>query len=154
MTRKTPTKEQTAKKSSSDFRPALTQAAEVEEAALSVTKDVYDETFLQFVESQAGLGLDPLSDEAVQLQAQYAVLGTHPFDVLKRIVANPFCSPRDRISASKLLLEYSARKVPAQLEVTGKNGSPLKLDASQLSRLSDKDLDTLERLLQKAQVAE
>lgn len=124
--------------------------ASAEEAAAEATELEYDETFLKFVEAEGGVGIDPLSDDAVRLQAKFATKGVHPFDVLRRIVANPFCVPRDRIAASKLLLEYTARKVPQQLEVSGRGGDALKLDSRQLSTLSATELETLETLLQKA----
>lgn len=111
-----------------------------------------DPQFLAFVEAQGGVGLDPLSDEGVRLQAAYVKLvGDHPLDVLKTLCKNPFVKPSDRISAAKTLLEYGARKVPAQLELSGRGGEPLRLDQSALGKLSAKELEQLENLLAKAQ---
>jgi hypothetical protein len=110
-------------------------------------------SYLQFVEAMGSAGIDPFSDDALRLQARYvAQCPTHPLDVLRRIMQNPFCDPKDRIAASKALLEYSARKVPSSLEVTGKNGAPLTIDSTQLMKLSAKELDVLEQLLMKAQI--
>jgi hypothetical protein len=107
--------------------------------------------FLAFVEAQGGGDLDPLSDEALRLQAQYvAEVGDHPLDVLKTLSANIFVKPSERIAAAKALLEYGARKVPAQLQLSGIDGGAIKLDASALSKLSDKELVTLETILAKA----
>lgn len=111
-----------------------------------------DPQFLAFVEAQGGLGVDPLSDDGVRLQAAYVkMVGDHPLDVLKTLCKNPFVKPSDRISAARTLLEYGARKVPAQLELSGRGGEPLRLDPSVLGKLSAKELDQLEKLLTKAQ---
>lgn len=113
-----------------------------------------DPKFLQYVVANGGLGLDPLSDEALRLQAKYvASVGDHPLDVLKSFVRNPFLEPKERISAAKVLLEYGARKIPAQLELTGKDGAALVVDSSALGRLSVAELEQLETLLTKAQGA-
>lgn len=106
--------------------------------------------FLAFVEAQGGGDLDPLSDEALRLQSQYvAEVGDHPLDVLKTLSANIFVKPSERIAAAKALLEYGARKIPAQLQLSGVDGGAIKLDASALSKLSDKELATLEAILAK-----
>lgn len=113
-----------------------------------------DAQFLAFVEAQGGADLDPLSDEGLRLQSQYIKqIGDHPLDVLKTLSRNIFVKPSDRIAAAKTLLEYGARKVPAQFELSGKDGEPLRLESSMLSRLSAKELETLEKLLTKAQGA-
>jgi hypothetical protein len=70
-------------------------------------------------------------------------------DVLRRIMVNPFCSPNERISAAKTVMEYSMRKVPSNVELTGKNGAPIKLDTSALSKLSLEELAQMEELLAK-----
>jgi hypothetical protein len=70
-------------------------------------------------------------------------------DVLRRIMVNPFCSPNERISAAKTVMEYSMRKVPSNVEFTGKNGAPIKLDTSALSKLSLEELAQMEELLAK-----
>lgn len=109
-----------------------------------------DPMFLSFLEANGGLGVDPLSDEGLRIQAAYvAQVGDHPLDVLKTLSKNPFVKPSDRISAAKALLEYGARKVPAQFELNAK-GAALTIDASALSGLSAKELEMLEKLLSKA----
>lgn len=125
---------------------------EADEPALEAQLDLStDRQFLDYLAANAGGDLDPLSDEGLQLQARYvAEVGDHPLDVLKTLVKNPWVRPSDRISAAKALLEYGARKVPAQFELTGKDGAALRLDASALSKLSDKELDLLEKILAKA----
>lgn len=108
-----------------------------------------DPLFLQFVEAHGGGDLDPLSPEAVALQARYVrEVGDHPLDVLKTLVRNPFVKPAERISAAKALLEYGARKVPASVEVGGPQGAPL--SGLRLSALSDQELGALTALIKKA----
>lgn len=109
-----------------------------------------DPQFLRFLEAQGGEGIDPLSDEALRIQAEYVKqVGDHPLDTLKSLSANIWVKPSDRISAAKALLEYGARKIPASLELTGKDGQPLQLSPKVLSKLSAKELDVLEKLLLK-----
>lgn len=109
-----------------------------------------DPQFLRFLEAQGGEGIDPLSDEALRIQAEYVKqVGDHPLDTLKSLSANIWVKPSDRISAAKALLEYGARKIPASLELSGKGGGPLTLSASALSKLSDKELSMLEKILAK-----
>jgi hypothetical protein len=106
--------------------------------------------YLQYAEARGYSEADPLSDAALQLQAEYIThVGDHPLDVLKTLVKNPFVKPSDRIAAAKTLLEYGARKVPAEFKLDAK-GAALTIDASQLSGLSAKELETLEKLLSKA----
>lgn len=110
-------------------------------------------SYIQFLEAQNGKGIDPLSQEGQALQARYLIAlqdNSHPLDVLRKISLNPFASPRDRIAASKALLEYGAVKAPSRVEVTGISGGPLKLDAKQLSSLSNEELEMLTNLLGKA----
>ena len=54
-----------------------------------------------------------------------------------------------RIAAAKAVLEYNHRKLPDKIEVDLKSKS-LVLDANALSALSDKELATLEKLLERA----
>lgn len=110
-----------------------------------------DPQFLAYLEANGVAGLDPLSDEGLRVQANYVKLvGDHPLDILKTLAKNPFVKPSDRIAAARTLLEYGARKVPAQLDLTAV-GTALTVDASMLSALSDKELAMLEKLLSKAQ---
>lgn len=108
-----------------------------------------DPLFLQFLESNGGAGLDPLSAEALELQARYVrEVGDHPLDVLKTISRNPFLRASDRVAAAKALLEYGLRKVPSGLEIGGPGGAPL--SGLRLSALTDAELAALTALLDKA----
>ena len=109
--------------------------------------------YLQYLEAQGGKMVSPLSQEGLELQAAYLKQmegNTHPFDILRRISINPFLPPKDRIAASKTLLEYMARKVPSTLEVTGADGGPVQVDTEALKNLSSSELDMLSALLEKA----
>ena len=109
-----------------------------------------DLSFLTYVEGLGHKTLDPLSKEALDLQAKYvASLPQHPLDILRRLSTNVFCTPSERINAVKALMAYTMRAVPTNLELTGKDGSALKIDASALSALSTEELDTLQALLAK-----
>ena len=55
---------------------------------------------------------------------------------------------RSRISAARTLLEYGARKVPAQFDLNTR-GAALNIEASALSALTPKELELLEKLLAK-----
>jgi hypothetical protein len=113
---------------------------------------VEDATLLRFIEGKGRRIdlVDPLSDEGLRLQALYVQnFSQHPLDVMRRIMENPFTDPKDRMSAAKTIMEYSLRKPAQQLALDAK-GVGLSIDASQLSNLSTKDLDLLEKLLSKA----
>jgi len=109
--------------------------------------------YLQYVEAKGGVGISPLSQEGVELQAQYLLTlnnNDHPLDILRRISINPFAQPKDRISASRTMLEYMARKIPASIEVAGPGGKAIQLDSAALKKLSAEDLNALVTLLEKA----
>ena len=93
--------------------------------------------FLQYLEAcGADEGLDPLSDEAVKYTAMYVKhVGSHPMDVLKSLVANPLVKPSERIQAAKTLMEYSMRKIPTNLEVSGPKGSALVIELTSADAL-------------------
>ena len=111
-----------------------------------------DPQFLTYLEANGCSGLDPLSDEGLRIQANYVkLIGDHPLDILKTLAKNPFVKPSDRIAAARTLLEYGARKVPAQLDIAASTNTSITLDPSMLSALSTKDLTVLEKLLAKAQ---
>ena len=115
-----------------------------------------NKTYRQYLEATNNRKVDPFSAEGVKIQALYLQeLGDdqHPLDILRKISLNPFAAPKDRISASKTLLEYTMAKVPAKLEVSGPEGSAIKIDQKQLAALSNTELDTLLELLGKAQQA-
>jgi hypothetical protein len=110
-------------------------------------------SYLEYLEANNGKGVDPLSVEGQALQARYLNAlreNCHPFDVLRKIALNPFSAPKDRIAASKAMLEYGAVKAPSRVEVTGLSGQALKVDAAQLSALTDVELQKLQELLAKA----
>lgn len=111
-------------------------------------------SYLEYLESHAakGRGMNPTSAEAFQVQADYLKAldhRQHPFDVLRRISLNPWCSPRDRIAACKSLLEYSMAKMPSKVEVSGNEGKAIQIDASALKNLSGSELDQMIKLLDK-----
>ena len=115
--------------------------------------DDFDISFLQYLDGQRNSKdfVDPLSDDGLRLQALYVqTFSQHPMDVLRRIMENFAADPKDRISAAKVLLEYSQRK-PAQSLAVKAEDLGLKLDISALSGLDSKELDLLEKLLTKAQ---
>ena len=96
--------------------------------------------FLQYLEANgADENLDPLSDDAVKYQAAYVKhVGSHPMDVLKSLVANPLVKPSERIQAAKTLMEYSMRKIPSNIEISGPKGGALTIEllsADQLKSL-------------------
>lgn len=95
----------------------------------------------------------PTGPSALQVQSDYLhELGNnhHPFDVLRRISLNPWVAPKDRISACKALLEYTAAKMPTKMEVSGAEGKPIELDTKALKNLSNAEIDQLIKLLDKA----
>jgi len=120
--------------------------------ALPVPYEDDNVTYLQYLEASGSSPVNPLSKEGLDLQAAYLLKmgdNQHPFDVLRRISVNPFASPRDRIAASKTLLEYMSRKVPSSLEVSGPEGGVIQLDTNALKGLSAEELDQLSALLAK-----
>ena len=115
--------------------------------------DANNQQYLQFIEARGAKGISPLSQEGLEIQAEYLkTLGdnAHPFDVLRRISINPFAPLKDRIQASKTLLEYMLRKVPAAIELTGANGQALLVSQEALRNLSASDLDLLAGILERA----
>ena len=107
--------------------------------------------FLAFLEARGHRNWDPLSKEGLELQAMYVQeCSTHPLDVLSRLMMNPYCTPSERINATKVLMEYSMRKVPNNIELSTTTQA-LKVDASALQNLSLTELETLQALLAKAQ---
>lgn len=112
-------------------------------------------SFFQHLEGRGAraLRMNPTGPEALQIQADYLKeLGDnqHPFDVLRRISLNPWCAPKDRIAASKALLEYTAAKMPTRMEVESKEQKTIELDSKVLKNLSAEELDTMIKLLDKA----
>lgn len=112
-------------------------------------------SFLTHLEGRGAkaLRMDPTSAEALQVQADYLkTLGDnhHPFDVLRRISLNPWVAPKDRIAASKALLEYTAAKMPTKIEQTTTEQKTIEIDNKALKNLSAQELDTMIKLLDKA----
>jgi len=110
-------------------------------------------SYLNYLEVHGAKQVDPLSPEGIRVQAEYLkMLGNHqhPFDVARRISLNPWCSPKDRLAAAKLLMEYTMRKIPSQVEMSTPEGQSIKLDSSQLKNLSNDDLEKLVNLISKA----
>ena len=112
-------------------------------------------TFLQHLEGAGAkeMRMDPTGPQALQIQADYLKVlgnGQHPFDVLRRISLNPWCSPKDRIAASKALLEYTAAKMPTKIEQTTTEQKTIELDNKALKNLSVQELDQMIKLLDKA----
>lgn len=112
-------------------------------------------SYLTFLEGRGAkaCGMNPTGPEALQVQAEYLhSLGDqmHPVDVLRKISLNPWVSPRDRISASKTLLEYCMAKMPTKMEVSGGEGKAIEIDHKSLKNLSTSELDQMIKLLDKA----
>lgn len=125
------------------------------DAGLPSTFEDTNMSFLQHLEGRGAkaLRMDPTSSEALQIQADYLKeLGDqqHPFDVLRRISLNPWCAPKDRIAASKALLEYTAAKMPTKIEQSNTEMRQIELDAKALKNLSVEELDQMIKLLDKA----
>jgi len=97
--------------------------------------------------------MDPTGAKALEVQAEYLhELGDqqHPVDVLRRISLNPWVAPKDRIAASKTLLEYCMPKMPTKIEQTNTEQKTIEIDAKALKNLSAQELDTMIKLLDKA----
>lgn len=112
-------------------------------------------SYLSYLEGRGAkkTGMNPTGPDALQVQADYLhELGEnqHPFDVLRRISLNPWVSPKDRIAASKALLEYTAAKMPTKMEVSGSEGKAIEIDNKALKNLSAAELDQMIKLLDKA----
>lgn len=76
--------------------------------------------------------------------------GKTPIEFLTAVYRHPLVVMRDRLTAAKTVVEYTSRKMPSALELTGLNGGPLKVSSAMLSALSDDELADLEALLAKA----
>lgn len=112
-------------------------------------------SFLTHLEGRGAkaLRMDPTSAEALQVQADYLkTLGDnqHPFDVLRRISLNPWVAPKDRIAASKALLEYTAAKMPTRIDQVNTETKTIEIDNKALKNLSAAELDQMIKLLDKA----
>ena len=77
--------------------------------------------------------------------------GWTPLEFLVHTYRNGHMRMGDRIAAAKAVLEYTHRKMPTKLEAEVV-GAGIKIDASALGKLSDKELDALEKILSKVGV--
>jgi len=93
-----------------------------------------------------GAGL--MTDEDVAFWIKSS--GWTPVEFLTTVYRGPFQKMEHRISAAKAVLEYAHRKLPTKLEIDGAINGELKLDSAALSKLTDKELDVLLKLLEKA----
>lgn len=132
----------------------VAQNPSADDAATTMPPDwdpTRDIKFVEFAASRAGMGFDPLSEDGLRMQALFILeTGDHPLDILKQTMTSIFVTPRERVSAAKAVLEYTARKVPSTFEVTGKDGAPLtQLPAEALKKLTDAELLTYQALCTK-----
>lgn len=110
------------------------------------------ESFREFLDQRKIQEYDPLSPEALKLQAEYVARSLpdkHPLDTLRLIANNPLSMPKDRIAACKALMEYSMPKVPAKMEVLTDGAASTRFSSEQLSVLSSEELDVLIKLVEK-----
>lgn len=121
-------------------------------------QDTFEDTNTSYLAYLEGRGakkahMDPTGAKALEVQAEYLhELGDqqHPFDVLRRISLNPWVSPRDRIAASKALLEYTAAKMPTRIDQVNTETKTIEIDNKALKNLSSQELDQMIKLLDKA----
>lgn len=78
--------------------------------------------------------------------------GPTPLEFLAEVYRSPLHDPKDRINAAKAILEYTHRKLPTKAE-TNVNLSGPKLNPAMLQGLTDSELETLIKLLEKADAA-
>lgn len=76
--------------------------------------------------------------------------GKTPLEFLTAVYRHPLVRMTERIAAAKTVVEYTHKKIPSALEMTGKNGGIIKVTASMVAGLSDAELETLEELMLKA----
>lgn len=76
--------------------------------------------------------------------------GWTPIEFLTTVYRNGYQRMEHRISAAKAVLEYAHKKLPAKLEVSGDLGTKsITLDAVALSKLTDKELEVMTKMLEK-----
>ena len=93
-------------------------------------------------------GNSTLTDEEVAFWIRAS--GWTPVEFLTTVYRNGFQKMEHRISAAKAVLEYAHKKMPAKLDVSGELGTKsIALDAVAMSKLSDKELEVLTKLLEK-----
>lgn len=90
-------------------------------------------------------GLDPTTSATVRwLQAS----GEMPLEFLARTYRSDDAKMSDRLTAARTLMDYVHRKIPQKQEIEQAILKP-KLDPALFKGLSDKELETLEKLLSK-----
>lgn len=75
--------------------------------------------------------------------------GEMPLEFLARTYRSDEFKIGDRIQAAKTLMDFTHRKIPQKSEIETKDVSTPKLDAKVLKGLTDAELNTLEKLLNK-----
>lgn len=76
--------------------------------------------------------------------------GWTPIEFLARTYRNGFQPMQHRIAAAKAILDYTHRKLPTRIDLkTEETSTQVQLDAAALSKLSDKELDALTKILEK-----
>lgn len=76
--------------------------------------------------------------------------GWTPVEFLTHTYRNGFQRMEHRIAAAKAVLDYAHRKLPQKLEVEANGTVGVRsIDAAALSKLSGKELETLEKILEK-----
>lgn len=122
-----------------EIAPAIQKERRMLNEAMGLNVDATD------LPSQAE-GLETTQAATVRwLQAS----GEMPLEFLARTYRSEDFKIGDRIQAAKTLMDYCHRKVPVKQEVETKDMTKPKLDAKVLKGLTEKELDTLEKLLNK-----
>jgi len=90
--------------------------------------------------------LDPTQQATVRwLQSS----GEMPLEFLARTYRNEDAKMGDRITAARTLMDYAHKKVPVKTEVETQDITKPKLSAKVLKGLTNKELETLEKILSK-----
>jgi hypothetical protein len=91
-------------------------------------------------------GLDPVQAATI---AWVQNSGETPLELLTKVYRDDEARMSDRISAAKTLMDYVHRRVPVKQEVETKDLSVPKLNPNEFKGLSVKEIEVLEKLLQK-----
>lgn len=141
-----------ARNSSPSARRAKKLSSEADEIArklsekLAQEKEIETPAHLPFSIDASGPSELGAQDEVTWVKAS----GWTPLEFLAHTYRNPWQKMEHRISAAKAILDYAHKKVPQKVEaeIVGRG---IGLDMAALSKLSDKELATLEKILEKAQ---
>lgn len=129
-------------------RPSRKEAEKLVSAidARRTSPDDLDDDLPPFAVDVSGPSeLDGLGDD-VWVKAS----GATPLEFLTHTYRNGFQRMEHRISAAKAVLDYTHRKLPARVELSGDlGGRNVQLDAVALAKLSDKELEQMMKLLEK-----